>query len=236
MKNRMCRINYLTILMLSTLLTLVACTGTGTYPYRQTSEGHTDASMEDGSSYTLKNGQKGRVTINDRHYTFELLRINSQNNVTIVLQNGKKFHLPKKTSKLVQFDDDLEEVTFELDRVIQDAAIIHVRKSPQVMAKTSGKTITSPKGDTLEKIQLTLTIVQNTTVKLSLDGQGLKEIPLPQGTRVHWEAENSVDIKLPEADKARLEINGTTYKSSNDVTELHLFAKIKDGKLTVEYR
>lgn len=223
------------IFLISILLMIAGCSSTGKHSYKQGAEGQTDSNTEGVEKYELKNGQKGIVTIDGKDYAFEVLRINSQNNVTIVLENGKKYHLQTKSAKSVKFVDDLGAATFELYRVIQDTAIIHVRKPTQTAAKAPGKTDKINPSE-IKKIQLSLTISQDTTVKLSLEGQILKEIPLPQGTQVNWEAEHSVEIELPEAEKATLEINGTFYKTSENKKALHLFVEIKEGKLIVESR
>lgn len=229
---------FLPILMISILPVFVACSSTGKHSYKQDSEGHTDSDIEKATEYKLKKGQKGIVTIGEKDYAFDLLRINSQDNVTISLKNGKKYHLPTKSAKSVQFDDDLAAVTFELYRVVQDAAIILVRIPPHVIAKAPEKTEKNISADTseMEKIRLNLTLVQDTLIKLSLDGQLLKKIPLPQGTQVNWEAKHSVEIELPESPKAILKINDTLYKTSENENALHLFVNIKEGKLIVEIR
>lgn len=236
----------LPMLLVIIVLMIVGCSGNGKHLNGQGSLGHGASNSDGVFMFTLKNGQKGQFVINEKLYTFELLRINSQNNVTLVLQNGKKFHLQKKSPQSVRLTAGRVPVDFELDRVIQDAAIIHVRKPLPAIADSAVKRTGTTDGDVsgtsfqkqpeTEQIRLNVVIVQDTIVKLSLDDQALKEIPLPRGTEVGWQAETRVDIELPEPHKARLEINGTCYKSSSDVAGLHLFVTLEAGKLTVEYR
>lgn len=183
------------------------------------------------AKYILEEGQRGFIELEGNSYAFELLRINSESSVTIeLLDRGRTLDLSNKITQTETFEGFEGTVGFQLSSVIQGAAIMYVSvhrdENPAPAAKASE----------VAKIDLHLEILEDTTVKLGLDDNEIKEIELPAETKVTWSAAARAEIELAEAHKVHLEINGVTYKPAEGVDRMHQVVTLQEGKLTIESR
>lgn len=183
------------------------------------------------AKYILEEGQRGFIELDGKSYAFELLRINSQSNVTIeLLDRDKTLDLSNNITQTDTFEGLKGTVGFQLSSVIQGAAIMYVyvnRDESQAPAA---------KASSVDRIDLHLEILEDTTVKLRLDDNEMKEIALPAETKVNWSAAARAEIELAEAHKVRLEINGVTYKPAEGVDRMHKVVTLQEGKLVIESR
>ncbi len=183
------------------------------------------------AKYILEEGQRGFIEMDGKSYAFQLLAINSDSNVTIdLLDRGKTLALSNDITQNETFEGFDGTVGFKLSAVIHGAAVMYVyidrNESPAPAAKASD----------MDKIDLHLAVLADTTIKLRLDDGDMKEISLPAGTKVNWSAANRAEIEIAEASKVHLEINNVTYQPAKGVDHMHKVVTLKEGKLAIESR
>jgi hypothetical protein len=209
-------------------LTLMACAA-DSKAYRPGSDVRADLDKKSSAKFILKVGQRGYLMLAGRERAFELLRMNTMDNVTIeLLDTGEQVELASQLAKEVRMEGYDAPVTFELSTMVQEMAVIYVlvpRKEsapPAVAAATS------------EKVVLRVKVLEDTTVSLALDGQPAQQIPLPKGTEVTWTAETRMQIDLAQAQRVELDINGAIHRPAEGTQRLQLTVSRQEGKLIIE--
>lgn len=114
--------------MLLQFIALIACTSQPSkINFRYGNDILRSFENRNSAKFILKAGQRGFLDIDGRQYVFELLRIDTLNNVTIeLLHSGELVVLSAQSKKEVQLDGFNGNAAFELSMVVRDAAILFV--------------------------------------------------------------------------------------------------------------
>lgn len=221
------------ILVIGLCLTLTACAAPGN-EYRPGSDVRGDLDKKRSAKFILQVGQRGFVTLDGGEHGFELLRMNSMSNVTIqLLDSGEQLELSAQLPKKVRLSEQGVPVTFELSTTVREMAVIYARVERDAATPAAAPAAAAPAAD---KVALHLKVLAPTTVTLTLDDQPAQSIPLPGGTEVTWTARERLEIQLPEADRAVVEINGAIHRPGAQGRSQHLLIQRKAQGLVIESR